>query len=998
VTALTPLEAAIGVLQVSIYSATGLRNPDKFSGTPDPYVVLSINSGRELARTETQPSTTTPRWNEHKTLLINSLNDSLSFQVFDFNEIRKDRLLGTANFDLKSLEENPEQEGVTTTIMYNAKARGDVLCDVRFYPVLKPTKREDGTEAPPPETSTGIVAFTVHQAKDLDARKSLVGALSPYAVFLLNGKEIQVSKKAKRTNNPVWDEHVEILVQNRMNCRLGVVIKDDRELATDVVVGSYQIRLNDFLERMEYQQDWFTLAGTPTGKVRMEVNWKPVFMPGGLQGSGGYVTPIGVMRFHLQKATDVRNVEAVTGGKSDPYVRVMVSNCQMARTIHINNDLNPVWDEVLYVPVHHVKEKYVLEVMDHQGHTKDRSLGYTQVDANEFVRQNEEGEYLESSARIMRVEPLGSDRGENKGFVHYTVSFYPCLNIADPEEEGAAEKAEKEVEEVPDATPKNGLDRTHEKAPETPEKSIGQIPDNSSKVSLEASRSKSAASTPAPANITGKDPEKPGHLSAPEKGHHPSQSVTSLAEKKEPPKVVLTPQQLLSYQSGILVFKIIDGDLARKDCYLEILFDDYAFPSYVSSKARSHHQKWDEIGDGFVRELEFSRITMRLREKSDAKPQDLGDVIATLTGDTLDVLKISLNDPHEYALKSITGELFKIKVSTKYIPVEMNLDASESINNMGDLKVDLIEAKNVPAADRSGYSDPYCVFVLNDEKVFKSKVVKKTLNPIFDEKFDVSIPSRTGANFVIEVWDWDFGGADDYLGKADIDLAGLEPFQMKSVTLPLDGKSGELKLRLVFRPAYITRTRRGTSTFTTGATRAFTGLAGGLTGGLTTGKSKHVGKGVGMAAGQIGGAANFVKRGLGVGGRRKTTISEEDEQEITPGDLDIAKAAIATGTEIKGSSDGLQLAVTGDNKLIPLNVDPDQLSSNGKHSSRVSSAHARDASIMSNRTGTSESGLLQISVMEGRGFPSGKEIRIILKIGLKEFYKSKAIKATEPVW
>ena len=390
-------------------------------------------------------------------MLINSLNDALSFQVYDYNEIRKDKLLGTANFDLKLLEEDAVQENVTCPVMYNAKPRGEVVFDVRFYPVLHPKKLEDGTEQAPPETTTGIVAFIVHQAKDLDAKKSLVGTLSPYAVFLLNGKEVHITKKLKRTNNPVWDEHVEILVQNRLNCRLGVMIKDDRDLATDPVIGSYQIRLNDFLERMEAQQDWFTLAGASSGKVRMEVKWKPVIMPGGLQGSGGYATPIGVMRFHFKQAKDVRNVEAVTGGKSDPYVRVMVSNFQKARTVHINNDLNPAWDEVLYVPVHHTKEQYVLEVMDHQSHTKDRSLGYTQLNANDFVHQNEAGEYVESSEKQLRVEPLRNDRHESRGFLHYTVAFYPCINVADPEEEEEAQKNNAKIEELPDNASKTSL-------------------------------------------------------------------------------------------------------------------------------------------------------------------------------------------------------------------------------------------------------------------------------------------------------------------------------------------------------------------------------------------------------------------------------------------------------------------------------------------------------------------------------------------------------------
>ena len=160
------------VLQVSLYSARGLKNPDKFSGTPDPYVVLAINAGKGACSDRGATKYHHTALERTKTLLINSLNDALSFLVYDYNEIRKDKLLGTANFDLKQLEEDAEREGVSAPIMYNAKARGEVVFDVRFYPVLKPKKLEDGTEEPPPETTSGIVSFNIHQAKDLDTKKS----------------------------------------------------------------------------------------------------------------------------------------------------------------------------------------------------------------------------------------------------------------------------------------------------------------------------------------------------------------------------------------------------------------------------------------------------------------------------------------------------------------------------------------------------------------------------------------------------------------------------------------------------------------------------------------------------------------------------------------------------------------------------------------------------------------------------------------------------------
>ncbi len=77
--------------------------------------------------------------------------------------------------------------------------------------------------------------------------------------------------------------------------------------------------------------------------------------------------------------------------------------------------------------------------------------------------------------------------------------------------------------------------------------------------------------------------------------------------------------------------------------------DDFAFPSYSSSKIKSKRTTIDEIGDCFVRELDFSRITLRIREKGeisgDAK-KDKEDIIAKLTGNTLDTLKQCLVGPN----------------------------------------------------------------------------------------------------------------------------------------------------------------------------------------------------------------------------------------------------------------------------------------------------------------------------------------------------------------
>jgi len=47
-----PLDAAIGVVQVTVEAARGLKGSKIGGGSPDPYVSITINNRQELARTK----------------------------------------------------------------------------------------------------------------------------------------------------------------------------------------------------------------------------------------------------------------------------------------------------------------------------------------------------------------------------------------------------------------------------------------------------------------------------------------------------------------------------------------------------------------------------------------------------------------------------------------------------------------------------------------------------------------------------------------------------------------------------------------------------------------------------------------------------------------------------------------------------------------------------------------------------------------------------------
>ncbi|KAL4771021.1 hypothetical protein BDW60DRAFT_71742 [Aspergillus nidulans var. acristatus] len=936
------VDQAIGVVAVTLHGARQLKNPDKFAGTPDPYAVVSLNNRTEVGRTKTIQDTDSPRWNETIYVIITSFSDTLTIQPYDWNEFRKDKELGTATFALDKLEQEPEHESVYLEVLASGRSRGSIHADIRFFPVLEGRKLENGEIEPPPELNTGIARFTVEQAKDLDGSRSLVGQLNPYGVLLLNGKEIHVTNKLKRTNNPIFQNaSKEFLVTDRKTARLGLVIKDDRDLVKDPILGSYQIKMNDMLKMMEKGHQWFHLHGAKSGRAKLVLDWKPVAV-GGIAGSAGYVDPIGVMRIHFKDAADLRNLEKM--GKSDPYARVLLAGYMKGRTVTFRSNLNPDWDEVVYVPIHSAREKLTLEVMDEESVGSDRSLGSVELSAADYVRENEAGEYeIDDEKQLVSSSLRLGQRA--KGTLNYTVAFYPTIPVVNPEdEEEEEEEEEEEVEAEAEAeTEAAGLTRkstdSRRKSYHSKSRSVDSKISNKGATNgtadLQSNGRPSLESRPG----TGKDSE--------------TMSVRSI---KEVPKTYISVDDLANHESGFIVFKLHEVNLSRSNVHVEIIMDDYMFPVWSSPKIRTKTAKIEDIGDAFVRELEFSKITLRIVEKVNADNDNDEHIVAKLTGDTFSTLQRILYTPTELVLRSTDGEVSRVTVSARYIPVTMKLDPSESINNMGTLRVDVLDAADLPSADRNGYSDPYCKFRLDDKEIFKTKVQKKTLHPAWNEFFETPIKSRIGANFRCDVYDWDFGDKADYLGGVPINLEMLEPFQAQEVSLTLDGKSGAIRLKLLFKPTYVMRSRQGSSTFS----------------GTFATPGKIVGapvKGVGFVGGNVIKGASFLGRGImsKIRGDDSSSDEEQEQQKEVPS----------------------AILVDGD---TPPNSTP-KSDLNHSRTRSVASHYGDRLSI----GGKGESGTARISVVSASGYPPSANVRVLVRAlgskGAKEVLKTKAIKS-----
>lgn len=703
--------AAHGVLAVTVYSTDRIRHVNELvdGRAPNPYIRFYLDHGQELDRTSVRESTFEPKWNETRYLKLNNLNGLLSMELKTSRPGLKDRRLATANFDLTQLDgdTHAEQEGLNLMMLRNGKQVTDLRVDIRYLPISKPTKRDDGTIIPAVESNSGVLRLTIHECRDL---KSTSDKVSSYVRLIVNGAEKHKTYTIKNKTSPKFEDAYEIVVLDKTAFFLRAEVHDTKN--EDQAIGAFTSYLADIVRQQEKNDGWWDLVqgDEAVGQIRLSAEWKPIVMSGlsdYVSGHGFDKPPIGVIRFTFWEARDLRNVENVTGGKSDPYIRVLSGYQVRGRTEVIDNNLNPEWGETLYIPVHSLKENFVLEAMDWNARSKDKTLGMTEFKVSEIIRQNIGDQsvnpdvwYESTGKTVDRWDRLYSiDKRSSKGDLHFSAEFFPVLGVP----------------QIPKKSTTGGSDTAHT----NPNSNISSV---------------SAISSTA----AGEELAQP----LPLRGLHGS-------------FIRYTPDNLIdlsSYNSGVLKIKIHEVQLSSVAyCYCQVIVDAL-MPQYKTAKLRGDNLKFDECADMFIKEADFSRIAIEIKPaNSDEKEiYKLGHWIdsgASVIRRIMRRKRLGLSDEDDegtwFNLLGTDGPA-RIRLGFRYDPMEnFVLNPDESLDNQGILNVELVSATNLMAADKSGTSDPYVIFNVNGEKVHKSEIIKKTLNPKWShERFTVPIVSR----------------------------------------------------------------------------------------------------------------------------------------------------------------------------------------------------------------------------------------------------------------
>lgn len=835
-----PFGSAVGVLEINIKNGSKIANFATRGNTMDPYLTIGFRKD-VLAKTQHKKNTTSPNWNETLYIPVTSLSEPLNISLWDYNSKRKDRLSGSIQFDLEVMIKEPKQTNLSQSFIRNNKPVGDLNFDLNFMPTIEAERQPDGAIIPPPELNTGIARLELVGARNLKPDKAGKPVCAFAEVYFDNEELLTTS--AVKGDTPAWGVSKEKIVNNRAKAKVRIYIKNKDD---DRIIGKITSTFNELVDATQVDETWFPLPRG--GEIQIHASWKPVAMVGA-EGAGGYTPPIGVVRVSVERAEDLRNLETI--GKVDPYARVLINGFQRARTAAIESNLNPTWNEVHYAVISSPNQKLTLEVMDVEAHSPDRTLGSFDVKLNDIISKNERGQYIEYTDPEKREGKLIHKKGP-KGTLTYSLSFYPCLpvmtleDIKEEEEErqryekekaakAAKEKAEKEKT---DAETTGEASKPNAEAP-PPSEQLIKNEKKGTEIDKDAAKAKED-------DAEGEDDDEDEHGSS---------------------KLKLSLDELLEYKSGVVIYELIEADLSKDGVYLQAFFDNHGHSDYVTQKLKGKKTKIGVTGDAVVKELEWSKACFRITKNKDDNRAE--KVIAETTIPTLQLLKNGYHNPTTIELNGALDATFKVRCS--YVPViyEHEVPPQDSVNNSGILTAEVVRAEGLLSADRNGKSDPYVELYLNTDKdpFFKTKKVKRTLEPTYNETCTTEVPNRYDSVVKVVVMDWDIGPEkDDLLGIGYIKLADIpytgETIETSCALEAEDGGDGGVTyVNFSFKPEFVLNVRPESST---NIGDAF-GTVGKGVGGIGKGVGKGVG-GVGKGVGKgVGGVGKVFKKGLHLG-------------------------------------------------------------------------------------------------------------------------------------
>ena len=760
---------AIGVLAVTLHSAQNLKGSEFIGNTVDPYIVLktekNLSPDTKDARTSVKSDVKNPVWDETLYVLVNSLDQKLTVSCYDFNNVRRDELIGSFEVNLNDFLQDPVLDNATSDLKSGPKVRGSLNYSMHWFPVIDPKLKELETVTSTASTATtddsedeliagssdtvaesGIAKITLEKVVDLSSCTSITRSLNPCAKLFVDNKLVKSFRTLRRSNEPMWNESIEVLVPSRSKSQVILSIYDDH-VRGSTLLTKYTTNMEDLIGILESGKE--CVRGTPGGDIYLNVVWKPVQLTGTFSTTGGISSPMGCIRIFIDKAFVRSSLSGV--GDIDPYFVVLLNKQRRYKSRHVSDCSSPIYGEFVYVPFTTKNQFITIALYDYQSVGSDRYIGSLTMPISELIKVDPTtGDVKPRDTFNDQLTSFNLKNKMNlttKDEIYAMFSYIPVAKVYSPEELPA-------LKELEDSLAERKLkfaetQRENQKAMET-------------------------------------EPDKWEVVTIPDPFEEDELAVNSKAK--------LTLDELTAKNSGVLSLKLLSGKLSRPRSFLNILLDDILFPVHITPRFTAGSLP-HETFNVFIRDLTHSKLCLRVTKKR--VPKDKDHVISEYYLDTLKLLRQSYETPMDVDFFGST-----VKLQAMYYPSDVEMPLEETVLDTGILKLNLVSGSHLLSADRNGKSDPFVEVYVNNKRMFKSKIIKKTLDPVWNEQVNVPIKSMSRSELVFHVFDWDRAGDNDDLGQTSADLKAIEPNKKYDWDLKLNTQ-GSIKVHAYFEPQYV---------------------------------------------------------------------------------------------------------------------------------------------------------------------------------------------------
>ncbi|PVV02756.1 hypothetical protein BB560_002780 [Smittium megazygosporum] len=903
------IDGACGIAIINLLSAKNLPKADTF-GKSDPYVLFSVPGKPDhVLKSTRKEGTLNPVWNETLILFIFSEEDDINFDIYDWNQVGKDDFLGSAKMSMKELLDNEGQVESTLPLKNKAKNAGDLSVKVSYYPVAK-------------------------SARDLASNASAGKKMNVSAEAYLDQTKLISCPEFKKSDSPVWELGKEVFVVNQATSMLNIVIKNNgRQIGTVKlsVLELVQRRAEVDPQNTSQGTDWLQIPGLSKGQVRVEAIWKPILIePDVLSALGSnklpLAPPVGMAKFTIMSAKGLR-LDSGQSQSLNTFVNVQTLQKVIGQTYVAENTSEPIWNHVICVPVIRAKQSFTLECASFNKSGATKVIGDVVVPLGRFIGDKISENKLTVTYSILEPIELKSHiRGHGKkgdGRLIYKAEFIPLVNLCPK----ALQKSAAKKSSTPEVSKENSpvVDEDKSKTESVDQSLLNSKQDDLPEDTFEISNEIPGMDEP-------KDFEKFPRLPNIDYSQFTS-GIVSVA--------ILAVRNLPKAYSGVSILTVLDKNLD--------------LPIHKTSYSRRNGQshEWENETFMFVAsEIDLNRIRFQVSSliPGSSESLNLGKIDESIKNL---ILRNCFNqpDPVWIPLDEQTGEVL---LTLRFDPTEdPKLTAEESIANNGVLNLDIISGHNLPAADSSGTSDPYVNLSVNGAKVWKTDTVKKTLNPVWNARTNISIMNRKWVTLGFDVFDWNQIQSHDLLGSATLQLEDLALNKTVEKDLYFTGQtpganSSYLKVRLMFTPCHVNRPKEGDSSIIaavssvagapitiikSGSKLAGNLVAGGATkvagGGIraVTGSAKFVGSGAkAVGGGAMSAGASAFKAVGGVFGRKsKKDPERENTSEVNSIISRKSKVLISEAPSMKGGrgdSQSRQSAVATERKTPNIPASP----------------------------------------------------------------------------